>query len=80
MSITRRQFVKRSVAAAAAIPFVTASSVRGASEDIRVGVVGLGVRGAGTHIPRMERQKGVRVVAICDPDQERLGKTGENIE
>ena len=80
MTTTRRRFLQRSLASAAALPLLSASGVLGANEEIRVGVVGLGIRGTGTHIPRMEKQQGVRVVAICDPDQERLAKCAETIE
>ena len=82
MSITRREFVKRSATAGAAVafPFATSTRVLGANEEIRVGVVGLGNRGAHSHIPRMASQKGVRIAAICDPDQERLGKAGKDVE
>ena len=82
MSLTRRQFVKRSAAATASIglPMVAASSVLGAGDEIRVAVVGLGGRGAGSHVPRMESQSGVRVVAVCDPDRQRLDKCAGQIE
>ncbi len=82
MSITRRQFVKQSVAtgAAMALPWVLPSRVLGANEEIRVGVIGLGNRGLGCHIPRMAAQKGVRVVAVCDPDRERLNRAVASIE
>jgi predicted dehydrogenase len=82
MSLTRREFLGRSAAVAGvvALPGLSSSRVLGANEEIRVGVVGLGVRGGGTHIPRMAAQKGVRVAAICDPDQVRLGKTGAAIQ
>jgi len=82
MSITRRQFLGRSSAAAAAItvPMVVPRSVLGANDEIRVGVIGLGNRGAGSHVPAMEGQQGVRVVAVCDPDQQRLGKCADSIK
>jgi len=83
MSITRRQFVRRSSAAAAAamaVPMVASRSVLGANDEIRVGVIGLGNRGAGAHVPAMEAQPGVRVVAVCDPDQQRLAKCAGMIE
>ncbi|MBN1343329.1 MAG: Gfo/Idh/MocA family oxidoreductase [Phycisphaerae bacterium] len=82
MSITRRTFVKRSAAvgAAVAFPFATSTHVLGANDEIRVGVVGLGNRGAGSHIPRMAKLKGVRIAAICDPDRVRLDKTAAQVE
>ncbi len=82
MSLNRRHFLQGTVAATAAIgvPQFASSSVRGANDEIRVAVVGLGVRGGGTHVPRMERQKGVRVVAVCDPDRQRLDSCVKSIE
>jgi len=82
MSITRRQFVKRSAAATAALsfPMVASSRVLGANEEIRVGVVGLGGRGTHAHVPAFEGQKGVTVVALSDPDQQRTGSAASMIE
>jgi len=82
MSITRREFVKRSATAGAAVafPLTAGARVLGANEEIRVGVIGLGNRGVGAHIPRMAAQKGVRIAAICDPDRERLGRAAAQVE
>ncbi|MHC4226224.1 MAG: Gfo/Idh/MocA family oxidoreductase [Planctomycetota bacterium] len=78
-SITRRDFMKSSVAAgvASAIPF---SRARGANDRIRVGVVGLGGRGTGAHVPSFEKQEGVTVVALSDPDRQRMRKAAGTIE
>ncbi|UCG59580.1 MAG: Gfo/Idh/MocA family oxidoreductase [Phycisphaerales bacterium] len=77
--LTRRDFVKSSIAAGAvvALPF---SRVRGANDRIRVGVVGLGGRGTGAHVPSFENQEGVTVVALSDPDRERMGGAAKMIE
>ncbi len=82
MSITRREFVRRSAVAGAAVafPFAASSRVLGANDQIRVGVVGLGNRGYNSHIPEMGRQKGVRIAAICDPDRERLDRAAKRVE
>ena len=81
MSITRRRFIKSSAAAAAiGMPMVAASSVRGANEEIRVGVVGMGGRGARAHVPAMQRQQGVSVVALSDPDRQRMGQCAASFE
>ena len=82
MSLTRRRFLQSSTVAAAsiALPLAGASRVFGANSEVRIGVVGLGVRGGGCHIPRMQTQKGVRVVAVCDPDQQRLAKAAGQIK
>jgi len=73
--ITRRDFIKSSVAAGAALtlPF---SHVRGANNDIRLGVIGLGGQGGQGqgkyHIKLFREIPGVRVVAICDADKDVL--------
>ncbi|MHC4545070.1 MAG: twin-arginine translocation signal domain-containing protein, partial [Planctomycetota bacterium] len=75
-TVTRRDFMKNSIAAGVvvALPF---SHVRGANDRIHAGVVGLGGRGTGAHIPSFEKQKGVTVVAVSDPDRERMGKAAK---
>jgi len=64
--ITRRDFVKSSMAAGVgmALPF---SRVRGANDEIRVGVAGIRGRGGGL-ISEFHRMAAVRVVALCDVD------------
>jgi len=82
MSLTRRQFIKTSAAATAAIsvPVVASSRVLGANDEIRVGLVGTGGRGTGAHLPGFEGQKGVTVVAVCDADHGRMARAAEIIE
>lgn len=82
MSITRRTFLRRSLVAssAAGLPLAVTSRALGANDEIRVGVVGVGGRGAGSHVPGMQRQPGVRVVALCDPDRGRMGRCAEAFE
>ncbi len=79
MSMHRRSFLKTAAAAGAvlACPQVCRSSVLQANETIRAGVIGLGGRGWGEHVPRMEQQEGVEVVALADPDGSLLGSRGE---
>jgi len=81
--MTRRQFVKRSCAAgigvAAALPSSTWARPTGANNDIRVAVVGLGGQGRG-HVRRFKVMKGVRVVALCDPDRKRMEKAAKELE
>jgi predicted dehydrogenase len=64
--MTRRNFVKSSLAAGAAlsVPF---SRVRGANNDIRAAVVGINGRGRGL-IGGFHNTPGVRVTALCDVD------------
>ncbi len=82
MSITRRQFVQKASVAAASVglPAMVSSRVFGANEELRVGVVGLGIRGTGAHIPGMAMQKGVAIVAVCDPDRTRSAAAAKSCE
>jgi predicted dehydrogenase len=82
MSTSRRQFLKRSAAAAVAIgfPWVASGRVFGANDEIRMGVVGLGIRGSGAHIPAFSPQKGVNIVAVSDPDRSRLAPAAKPLE
>ncbi|MHC4571636.1 MAG: Gfo/Idh/MocA family oxidoreductase [Planctomycetota bacterium] len=72
--LTRRDFIKSSLATAAGIGITTSlpatawSKVVGANDDIRVAVVGFRSQGAG-HIERFHNLQGVRVVALCDADK-----------
>ena len=59
-------------ASALSLPMVASSSVLGANDEIRIGAIGLGIRGAGVHMWAFQSQPGVRVTAICDPDHQRL--------
>ncbi|MHC4623227.1 MAG: Gfo/Idh/MocA family oxidoreductase [Planctomycetota bacterium] len=70
--ITRRDFVKGSMAAGAAlaVPF---SRVLGANDDIRVAIAGFRGKGA-QHIQVFRNLPGVRVVALCDPDTQILNR------
>ena len=69
MALSRRQFVKHSAVAATtlSLPMVASSRVLGANDEIRVGIIGVGGRGGGCHLPIFLKQPGVRVAAICDP-------------
>jgi hypothetical protein len=84
-NITRRSFIKKTTTAAAgagaaaALPLSTWAQPSGANGDIRVAVVGLGGQGRG-HIKRFNAIKGVRVVAICDPDRSRMDEAAKLLE
>lgn len=65
--ITRRTVVGTGAVGAAAL-LTPLSQVRGANDDIRVAVVGLGGRG-GAHLGWFDKQKGARVTAGVDPDR-----------
>ena len=81
MSLTRRKFMQRSLVVGTSLAFPLRSAhASGANDEIRVGVIGLGVRGTGAHVPQMEQLDGVRVVAVCDPDRSRLDRCAETID
>jgi len=81
MTITRRQFVKQTTTLGAAIglPMLAQRRVLGANDEIRLAVIGCGVRG-GAHIGAFGSQPGVRLAAICDPDRVRLETAAKGIE
>ena len=67
--LSRRKFLKTSALAAGAIAFSARSwaQVAGANGDVRVAVLGLNGRGK-NHVSSLSAIKGVRIVALCDPD------------
>lgn len=66
-SVDRREFLKRSAQAAAAVGLAR-SSVWGANERLQVGFVGVGIRGDQL-LRTTLRMNNVKVVAICDAYQ-----------
>jgi len=70
---TRRNFMKSSLAAVGSVALAPRvwSQVRGANDDIRVGIIGVRKKGK-EHIQDFRRLSGVRVVAICDADTQWL--------
>lgn len=78
-AITRREFVKSTVAAGA-LAILPSSRVRGANDRIRVGLIGCGGRGAGAHLPGFAALDGVAVVAVSDPDTERMAGAAKIVE
>ena len=70
MSLHRRSFLKRTLAAAATITIAGTKSsgrVLGANEAIRIGVAGLHGRG-GAHVAAFARMAGVQITYLIDPD------------
>ena len=67
--LTRRTFLKNTalIGTAAALSARSWAQVAGANSDVRVAVIGLNGRG-GNHLTSLAGVKGVRVVALCDPD------------
>ncbi|OGV57888.1 MAG: hypothetical protein A2283_04755 [Lentisphaerae bacterium RIFOXYA12_FULL_48_11] len=89
-TLSRRQFLERSIAAS--VVCATASCISkparsrpiGAAEDIRVAVIGCGSTvgngGKGRyHIKNFTNMKGVRLVALCDPDEAHLKREVESL-
>jgi len=77
MGITRRNFIKGTLAAAA-LPAVVPCSVFGAeqkvppSERIALGFVGLGIHGVGMNLKSFLQEQDAQVVAMCDVDAKHL--------
>ena len=76
----RRSFLRAGLAATAGVGVLPALGPRlraaGANGDVRVAIAGMGGKGGG-HLAQFARLKGVRVVAVCDPDQSRLDRAVE---
>src|SRR5690554_1748744 len=64
----RRWFLKTSSLAAGAVALQPAARVLGANDTLNVAVVGCGGQGQ-YHIRCLRQLPGVRVVAVCDPDE-----------
>ncbi len=73
--LTRRTFIKNTaLLGAATLSARCWANVVGANSDVRVAVVGLNGRGK-NHLSSLAKIPGVRVVALCDPDQAVLTRT-----
>jgi len=78
--ITRRDFMKGSIATGVGLTLASPfSRVRGANDDIRVAVMGIGGRG-GSHINAFRKMDGVRVVALCDVDRNILERGAKSFK
>ena len=70
--LSRRQFLAASAALGLASAFPAPALIAaGANEAIRTGCLGLGVRGR-NHTDILSTLPGVKLVALCDPDQARI--------
>ena len=79
---TRRQFVKTTAATAAAAGLASAIPLRAfaaGSDEIKVGVVGVGGRGTGACADCLSHSEGVRLVAIGDLTREIANRARENL-
>lgn len=80
-SLSRRDFLGGTVALAATIglPALGRARGHGATDEIRMAVIGCGVRGT-EHVSQFGAQKGVRIAAVCDPDRTRSAGFAKTIE
>ena len=80
---TRRKFLKSSLyGAAGASTFCSlpaSANPRGANEDLRIAVIGVGGRGGG-HVNGLLGDKGVRVAAVCDADYKRNENNAKRVK
>jgi predicted dehydrogenase len=72
-TLTRRSFLKNTVAAGVSLAAVPFSKVLGANDTIRIGVVGMNGQGA-YHIQQLNAIAGVQVVALCDADRDIIAR------
>jgi predicted dehydrogenase len=78
--LTRREFITRSMAVGAGLAMAPPTArVLGANDDIRLAVVGVGGQGH-NHLNMFSKIEGVRIVAICDPDQAHLDERAADFE
>lgn len=75
----RRTFVKNSTLAAAAYAFNPSPLAAFADKKVRLGMIGVGLRGQ-AHLDNALRRKDVDVVAICDIDERMLGMATDIIK
>ncbi len=76
-SLNRRDVLRKSLYAGTALALPSRSKAAGSNGDIRVAVIGFNGRGAG-HIKSLEEIPGVRIVALCDVDNNVLQKGVES--
>ena len=77
--ITRRGFVAGAAAAAATAYYSPTLRAQGANDDIRIAVIGFNGQGK-SHIEGYKKMKGVRLVALCDADQQVIDKEMAKIQ
>lgn len=70
---TRRSFLRKSMGLGLSLGLGSHTPVWGANETIRVGIVGLRVKGA-QHVNAFRTLPGVKVAALCDVDQSILDR------
>jgi len=73
-----RRIFLAGMASAAVLPRRVRGAVAGPA-PIRIGVIGLGRRGAAVHLPRLLALPDVQVCDLCDVDAARLKQVGESV-
>ena len=74
---SRRSFLKHAVLTSTVL--CSGRNVLGASDDIRIAIIGLGGKGRG-HLETFDRMDGVRIAGLCDVDPERLSERGKDFK
>ncbi|MFZ2145796.1 MAG: Gfo/Idh/MocA family oxidoreductase, partial [Sedimentisphaerales bacterium] len=78
-SLNRREFMKGSIASAAAFTVFSQGRAYGANERIIIGVMGLG--GRGTYLAEEFAQRpDVEIAYLCDPNTRRFARAREAVE
>ncbi len=78
--LNRRDFMKTAAAAGAVLAaYSPLSKVRGANDDIRLAVVGVGGQGS-NHTRIFTKLRGVRLVAVCDADKDHVAARVRDFE
>lgn len=78
--LNRRDFLKKSFAAGATLALASSySRILGANDEIRIAVVGFHSKGM-QHIQQFHEMPGVRVVALCDVDQNILDRAASRFK
>jgi predicted dehydrogenase len=75
-SFSRRDFMASAAAAGAAMAFPAVGRATMAADDVNLGYISCGGR-AGQHMGIFDKVDGVNTVAVCDPDENRMGKAAE---
>lgn len=76
--LSRRVFLKE-LGVVGGVALAAGPRVLGANDEIRLAVVGCGIRSQ-THLPEFGKLPGVRIVAVCDPDRERSAAAARSID
>ncbi len=77
-SISRRQFIRTTSAAAIASTALSSMAIAGANEKVIVGIMGASANGRGSQLASgFAGQKNAEIAYICDVDERHMNKTVE---